>query len=117
MVFKITHYAEELLNDLNELGQWPDKVKTMQKNWIGKSTGAEINFKIDELNKTVKIFTTRLILYMVQLCALSINHSVVRDLLNDQEILKIKEKFNQTENDKEKLNSFKNFMRKPYFKI
>ena len=102
--FKITHYAEELLNDLNELEQWPDKVKTMQKNWIGKSIGAEINFKINELNKTLKIFTTRPdTIYGATFIALSINHSVVRDLLNDQEILKIKEKFNQTENDKEKV--------------
>ncbi len=102
--FKITHYAEELLNDLNELEQWPDKVKTMQKNWIGKSVGAEINFKINELNKTLKIFTTRPdTIYGATFIALSINHSVVRDLLNDQEILKIKEKFNQTENDKEKV--------------
>ena len=102
--FKITHYAEELLNDLNQLEQWPDKVKTMQKNWIGKSIGAEINFKINELNKTLKIFTTRPdTIYGATFIALSINHSVVRDLLNDQEILKIKEKFNQTENDKEKV--------------
>ena len=76
----------------------------MQKNWIGKSTGAEINFKINELNKTLKIFTTRPdTIYGATFIALSINHSVVRDLLNDQEILKIKEKFNQTENDKEKV--------------
>ena len=116
--FKITHYAEELLNDLNELEQWPDKVKTMQKNWIGKSIGAEINFKINELNKTLKIFTTRPdTIYGATFIAVSINHSVVRDLLNDQEILKIKEKFNQTENDKEKVGiPLKNFIENPISK-
>ena len=44
--FKISHFSEELLNDLNELNEWPDKVKIMQKNWIGKSFGCEIDFKI-----------------------------------------------------------------------
>ncbi|MEM2121160.1 MAG: leucine--tRNA ligase [Candidatus Woesearchaeota archaeon] len=55
---KITAYAEELLNDLDKL-DWPEKVKIMQKNWIGKSEGALIKFKIDGLNKEVEVFTTR----------------------------------------------------------
>ena len=63
--FKITAYAEELLNDLDGLDGWPDKVKTMQRNWIGKSFGLTVNFKIvdsDENNggeNCVEIFTTR----------------------------------------------------------
>ena len=55
-VLKITAYAERLLKDLDEL-DWPDKVKEMQRNWIGRSEGAEITFKID--NEDVKVFTTR----------------------------------------------------------
>ena len=54
--FKITHYAEELLNDLDKLELWPEKVKTMQRNWIGKSYGAEIKFKISGENEYLNIF-------------------------------------------------------------
>ena len=57
---KITAYAEELLSDLEKLrGHWPEKVLVMQKNWIGKSEGAEIDFYIPELDKNLTIFTTR----------------------------------------------------------
>jgi leucyl-tRNA synthetase len=57
--FKITQYAERLLNDLDHLKYWPERVKTMQKNWIGKSLGAEFDFKIVNSNKTIRVFTTR----------------------------------------------------------
>ena len=57
--FKITKYAEELLDDLESLDGWPDKVKTMQKNWIGKSEGAEIDFEIENYNQKLRVFTTR----------------------------------------------------------
>ncbi len=57
--FKITDYAEELLADCDKLTGWPEKVLTMQRNWIGKSTGAQIDFTIDGLNKNLTIFTTR----------------------------------------------------------
>lgn len=57
--FKITSYAEELLNDLNQLEHWPDQVKTMQKNWIGRSEGVEVSFSLTDLNKHLTIFTTR----------------------------------------------------------
>ncbi|SDY86726.1 leucine--tRNA ligase [Tindallia californiensis] len=57
--FKITDYAEKLLQDLELLEGWPDKVKTMQENWIGKSTGAEIDFPIAETDMHLKVFTTR----------------------------------------------------------
>lgn len=57
--FKITDYAERLLNDLDKLSGWPEHVKIMQKNWIGKSIGAEIVFKIKEIDRDVKVFTTR----------------------------------------------------------
>ena len=57
--FKITNYAEELLSELDNLTLWPEKVKVMQKNWIGKSVGAEIDFKLNKTDKKIKIFTTR----------------------------------------------------------
>ncbi|SCY84158.1 leucine--tRNA ligase [Alkaliphilus peptidifermentans] len=57
--FKITDYAEELLQDIDNLDGWPEKVKIMQSNWIGKSTGAEIDFPINNSDKTLKVFTTR----------------------------------------------------------
>ncbi|OIQ01059.1 MAG: leucine--tRNA ligase [Zetaproteobacteria bacterium CG2_30_46_52] len=56
---KITDYAEELLNDLDQLKGWPDKVVGMQRNWIGKSSGAEISFQVEGSNETLDIFTTR----------------------------------------------------------
>ncbi|MFV1981930.1 MAG: leucine--tRNA ligase [Thiohalomonadales bacterium] len=56
---KITDYAEELLEDLDSLGGWPDKVRTMQHNWIGKSLGVEIGFEIANTEQTVNVFTTR----------------------------------------------------------
>ena len=62
--FKITDFADDLLQSLSEMNEWPEKVKLMQKNWIGKSYGCEINLNIksEELGikeKTLKIFTTR----------------------------------------------------------
>lgn len=57
--FKITDYAERLLDNLKKLPGWPNKVKLMQENWIGKSIGANVNFKIDGTDKIMKVFTTR----------------------------------------------------------
>lgn len=57
--FKITDYAETLLEDIETLDGWPEKVKTMQKNWIGKSEGAEIDFPIEGYNHSLRVFTTR----------------------------------------------------------
>jgi leucyl-tRNA synthetase len=57
--FKITAYAEELLSDLDQLNHWPERVITMQRNWIGKSPGAEILFPLAEGNEAIRVFTTR----------------------------------------------------------
>ncbi|PWJ96130.1 leucyl-tRNA synthetase [Oceanotoga teriensis] len=57
--FKITDYAERLLNDIDKLDEWPENVKIMQKNWIGKSVGAEVEFKIEGKDETINVFTTR----------------------------------------------------------
>ncbi len=56
---KISKYSDELLSDLNKLTNWPNKVKTMQSNWIGKSIGAEIDFKVLNHKTTITVFTTR----------------------------------------------------------
>ena len=56
--FKITDYAEELLNDLDKL-DWPDRTKNLQRNWIGKSVGAYVDFKVDGTNEKFTVFTTR----------------------------------------------------------
>ncbi|WP_122640297.1 leucine--tRNA ligase [Romboutsia sp. Marseille-P6047] len=92
--FKTTHYAEELLQDLNTLDGWPDKVKLMQKNWIGKSTGAEIVFDIDGTDKSMTVFTTRPdtvhgVTYMV----LAPEHDLVKDLVAGTEYEADVEKF------------------------
>jgi leucyl-tRNA synthetase len=57
--FRITKYAERLLNDIEKLKGWPEKVKIMQKNWIGRSEGALVNFKIEDSDDTITVFTTR----------------------------------------------------------
>lgn len=57
--FKITDYAERLLNDLEKLKGWPEHVKTMQRNWIGKSEGAEVDFRIEGTDEVLRVFTTR----------------------------------------------------------
>ncbi len=56
---KITDYAERLLDDHELLEGWPEKVKTMQKNWIGRSEGTRVNFELPKLNKELEVFTTR----------------------------------------------------------
>ena len=102
--FKITRYAEELLNDLDDLTLWPEKVKIMQKNWIGKSIGAEINFQRNDKDDFLKIFTTRPdTIYGATFIAISINHTIVSELLPENEIQNIKKHFEEMDNDKEKI--------------
>ena len=76
----------------------------MQKNWIGKSVGAEIEFKVSEINQNLKIFTTRPdTIYGATFIAISINHKIVNGILSSDEISKIKEKFSKIEHEKEKI--------------
>ena len=56
---RITDYAEELLNDLDQLDEWPEQVKAMQRNWIGKSQGVELHFGIKDREDTLEVYTTR----------------------------------------------------------
>ena len=57
---KTTAYADQLLEDMKEMVRWPERVLTMQRNWIGKSTGAEVDFRLEEIGQSVRIFTTRI---------------------------------------------------------
>lgn len=78
--FKITDYAEELLRDLDKL-DWPEKTKLMQKNWIGKSTGGEIEFEIDGHGKSFRAFTTRAdTLFGVSYVVLAPEHPLVKEI-------------------------------------
>ena len=75
--FKITDYAEELLTDLDKI-DWPQRTKTLQRNWIGKSEGTYIDFKIDQINESFKVFTTRAdTLYGATYCVLAPEHDLV----------------------------------------
>lgn len=79
---KITDYADELLKDLDKLEDWPDKVKTMQKNWIGKSIGAEISFDIVDFDEKLKVFTTRAdTVFGVTYMVISPEHPFVKNLI------------------------------------
>ena len=101
--FKITNYAEELLNDLDKLTLWPDKVKTMQKNWIGKSIGAEIKFQIVDKEDHLNVFTTRPdTIYGATFIAISVNHKLVSKFLKPSDIEEIKNSFSKIVDDKEK---------------
>ena len=86
--FKITDYAEELLNDIDKLENWPERVKSMQLNWIGKSHGVEVDFKIKETNKIISTFTTRPdTIFGVTALAFAVEHPIVLELVEgtDQE--------------------------------
>ena len=75
--FKISHFSEDLLNELENLKEWPEKVKTMQKNWIGKSYGCEIDFEIEGSEKinSIRCYTTRPdTLFGFSFLALSVDH-------------------------------------------
>ncbi len=89
--FNITKFSNELLNDLENLPGWPEKVKLMQKNWIGKSFGCELKFKIDKLSKDIKIFTTRPdTLYGASFIAISPDHEICKNFQDQSEFKKFK---------------------------
>lgn len=83
---KITEYADRLLEDLSELKGWPDRVKTMQENWIGKSTGAEFSFDVPEISEKVSVYTTRHdTVYGVSYIVLAPEHPFVERLIVGKE--------------------------------
>ncbi len=78
---KITDYADELLDDLKLLDGWPQKVKTMQHNWIGKSYGAQVLFPVPKISRQIEVFTTRVdTLFGVSFLAISPEHPIAQDL-------------------------------------
>ena len=88
---RITNYADELLKDLDKLNDWPDRVKIMQDNWIGKSIGSNINFKISgHPQETLTVFTTRPdTLFGVTYLAISVNHSFIESITDPAILLEI----------------------------
>ncbi len=82
--FRITAYAEELLKGCDELSGWPERVVTMQRNWIGKSEGAEVDFSIDGRNEKIRIYTTRPdTLFGATFVCLAPNHPLAKEFVPD----------------------------------
>ena len=97
--FNISKFSEKLLDGLDSLSEWPNKVKTMQKNWIGKSFGCEIDFKIegDLPVKNIKCFTTRPdTLFGFSFLALSVDHPLSKHFEKSPEFQNFKEKCSKT---------------------
>ena len=89
---RITSFAEDLNKDLVKLKDWPERVRVMQKNWIGKSIGAEITFDIKNHNQKITAFTTRIdTVYGVSYLVLASNHPLIDQLINYRDIDKLKE--------------------------
>ena len=94
--FKIEDFAEELLTELDSLKDWPEQVKTMQKNWIGKSVGMEFLFNLSNKDK-LKVFTTRPDTIMgVSFVGISSAHPIVLELAKEDKDLKSGLKLNST---------------------
>ncbi|MGA1863345.1 leucine--tRNA ligase [Deferribacter thermophilus] len=115
--FKITDYAEELLEYTYKLSGWPERVLTMQRNWIGKSVGAEIDFEVDGIDEKITVFTTRPdTLYGATFMSIAPEHPIAKKLLSGTEVEKeglafineiLKEdKISRTAEDKEKKGFF-----------
>jgi len=104
--FKITEFSNELLEGLNQLKEWPNKVKVMQKNWIGKSFGCEIKFSISgsEKIKEIKCYTTRPdTLFGMTFIALSIDHPISKLYIADENFIKFKNECSKTGTTEESL--------------
>ena len=90
-VLKITDYAEKLLADLDIL-DWPESLKAMQRNWIGKSVGAEIDFKIEGTDKEFTVFTTRAdTVFGVSYCVLAPEHKLVEEIVTEGQRVAVEE--------------------------
>ena len=104
--FNITKFAEDLLGNLEKLKNWPNKVKVMQKNWIGKSFGCEVNFKIEGSQnvKNIECYTTRPdTLFGMSFIALSIDHPISKLYENNKDFLIFREKCSKTGTTEESL--------------
>lgn len=84
--FKITDYAQVLLDDLEKLPGWPEKVKTMQKNWIGRSEGTEVEFSLENRPEKIRVYTTRVdTIFGVSYVVLAPEHPLVKELIKGTE--------------------------------
>ncbi|MAK12191.1 MAG: leucine--tRNA ligase [Candidatus Pelagibacter sp.] len=100
--FKITAFADELDTSLNLLNEWPEKVKIMQKNWIGKSIGCELIFKVKGNSKTITVFTTRPdTIFGASFIALAVDHPISNEYNNNTEFLNFKRNCYKTGNTDE----------------
>jgi len=91
--FNIKKFSQDLLNEIKKLNNWPEKVKLMQKNWIGKSYGCEINFEIvsNKKGEKIKVFTTRPdTIFGASFIALSIDHPIAKNFYKNKDFLKFK---------------------------
>ena len=90
-VLKITEYAEQLIDDLDIL-DWPESLKAMQRNWIGKSVGAEIDFKVEGTDKAFTVFTTRAdTVFGVSYCVLAPEHKLVEEIVTEDQRAAVEE--------------------------
>ena len=106
--FNISKFSEDLLKGLNQLDNWPNKVKIMQKNWIGKSFGCEIDFKIEGNNSIdkIKCYTTRPdTLFGFSFLALSVDHPISKFYENNDEFIKFKKECSKTGTTEESIAS------------
>jgi leucyl-tRNA synthetase len=113
--FKITEYADRLLDDLDDL-DWSEAIKSMQRNWIGRSQGAEVDFKIDKSDKQLKVFTTRPdTLFGATFMVLAPEHSLVSEITSEQQTAEVenyvkaaqaKSEIERQETDREKTGVF-----------
>ena len=102
--FNITKFSNELLQDLENLKGWPDKVKLMQKNWIGKSFGCEIEFELKNSQKKINVFTTRPdTIFGASFIALSVDHALNEKFKNDQNFKRFKNECDKTGTTEEAL--------------
>tara|TARA_B100000902_G_scaffold129948_1_gene129008 strand:- start:2796 stop:5312 length:2517 start_codon:yes stop_codon:yes gene_type:complete len=102
--FNITKFSNELLNDLDTLKGWPDKVKLMQKNWIGKSMGCEINFQIVNSDKKINVFTTRPdTIFGASFIALSADHPLNENFKKTEKFINFKKECDKTGTTEEAL--------------
>ncbi len=94
--FNISKFSNELLEDLETLKEWPEKVKLMQKNWIGKSLGCEVNFKISNKENFITVFTTRPdTIFGATFLAVSADHPICDSFKNQKDFINFKNKCSQ----------------------